>query len=139
MRKLGWIGIMLAAVLATTAVAAQMTGTSAAGSERIGLTLLNWLHHDAVVDNMDAATAGHIIIDLRRPEDYARGHIPGAVNIPEFNVVAQIGAVAPDHNRPILVYGYDATHSVRSVIALRLLAYTQVQHLKDGLPAAAGG
>ena len=43
------------------------------------------------------------IIDVRRPQDYAKGHIPGAVNLPEENWSAFRGL---SKDRPNIVYCY---------------------------------
>ncbi len=104
---------------------------------RIVLQAMSWWYLSSQISRAQLPTdpaAHYVIIDLRQPEDFARNHLPGAVNIPADQIVAQLGGVAPDHNQNILLYGYDETHSVRSLATLRLLAYTQVVHLKDGWP-----
>lgn len=103
----------------------------------IVLQAMSWWYFNAQVSHaqLPADPAAHyVIIDLRQPADFARGHLPGAVNVPADQLVAQLGGVAPNHDQNILLYGYDETHSVRSLAALRLLAYTRVVHLKDGWP-----
>lgn len=79
----------------------------------------------------------YVVIDLRAPKDYELDHVPGAINIPEQHLVAEIGASVADPNRPILLYGYDDEHSIRSVVALRLFAYNQVFHVRGGWPELA--
>ena len=104
---------------------------------RIVLQAMSWWYFSAQVSRaqLPAQPSAHFrIIDLRQPEDFARDHLAGAVNIPADQIIAQLGGVAPDHEQPILLYGYDETHSVRSLATLRLLAYTHVMHLKDGWP-----
>ena len=101
------------------------------------LQAMSWWYFNAQVSHaqLPADPAAHyVIIDLRQPEDFVRGHLPGAVNVPADQIIAQLGGVAPDHDQNILLYGYDETHSVRSLAALRLLAYTRVVHLKNGWP-----
>ena len=59
---------------------------------------------DASVQNIDQETAkkmmekddGHIILDVRTKEEYAAGHIPGAINLPN--------EVLPDTDQIILIY-----------------------------------
>jgi rhodanese-related sulfurtransferase len=36
------------------------------------------------------------IVDVRTPEEYAGGHVPGAINIPHMTVVSRKGELAPD-------------------------------------------
>lgn len=40
---------------------------------------------------------GFVLVDVRGPNAFARGHVPGAVNIPHRALTAErLGAVAPD-------------------------------------------
>ncbi len=110
-------------------------GSQHDGTPDIVLQAMSWWYFNSRVSRaelMSNLAAHSAIIDLRQPEDFTRGHLPGAVNIPADQLVAQLGAVAPDHDQSILLYGYDETHSVRSLATLRLLAYTHVMHLKGG-------
>ena len=43
-------------------------------------------------------------IDVRSPEEYATGHLPGAMNIPYKDIAARIKAVEPNVERPIRLY-----------------------------------
>lgn len=45
---------------------------------------------------------GTLIVDLREPEDYRTGHIPGAVNIPYDALETQLYRL--DYYRQILLY-----------------------------------
>lgn len=49
---------------------------------------------------------GAQVVDVLDPEDFARDHLPGAINIPLKKLDA--GSVAQlDRNRPIIVYCHD--------------------------------
>ncbi len=41
-----------------------------------------------IADLAEAVDEGRLIVDVRNPEEYANGHVPGAVNIP-LDAVAQ--------------------------------------------------
>ena len=47
---------------------------------------------------------GHIIVDVRRQDEYEQGHIPGAILIPNESIGAQRPAELPNLNQIILVY-----------------------------------
>lgn len=40
-----------------------------------------------VSDSMKSGTADFILLDVRSPELYAKGHVPGAVNLPHGKIV----------------------------------------------------
>ena len=74
------------------------------------------------------------IVDLRKPEDYALGHIPGAVNfsVKKLFSVDNLKKLPPD--RQIVVYCYTGQTSSQAVAALRMLGY-DAYNLLFGMPA----
>ena len=48
--------------------------------------------------------SGYIILDVRRPDEYAEGHIPGAINVPNEDIGTAEIPELPDKARLILVY-----------------------------------
>jgi rhodanese-related sulfurtransferase len=51
-----------------------------------------------------AASDGPLLLDVRSPEEYAEGHIPGAVNIPYDALPDRLDEVERWKNRGIVVY-----------------------------------
>jgi rhodanese-related sulfurtransferase len=73
--------------------------------------------------NDDDAGNDPFIISVRKPEDYAKGHIPGAVNI-GFTALAEkdtLATIPPD--RPIVVYCYTGHTGSQATALLNLLGY----------------
>ncbi len=73
--------------------------------------------------NDDDASNDPFIISLRKPEDYAKGHIPGAVNI-GFTALAQKDTLAklpPD--RPIIAYCYTGHTGSQATALLNVMGY----------------
>ena len=52
---------------------------------------------------MDAET-GYVILDVRTEEEYAEGHIPGAILIPDYEIAQKAESNLPDKDQNILVY-----------------------------------
>ena len=44
----------------------------------------------------------HALIDVRTPQEYAGGHIPGSVNIPVESLASRLDEVP--HDKPVVVY-----------------------------------
>jgi rhodanese-related sulfurtransferase len=66
-----------------------------------------------------------IILDVRSPEDYRSGHIPGAVNLPVDRAFSEF----PSNSAltPLLVYGRPASADARKVVdILRTRGYRNV-------------
>ena len=47
---------------------------------------------------------GHVIVDVRRPDEFAAGHIPEAICIPNENIGTEKPEELPDLEQVILVY-----------------------------------
>lgn len=57
---------------------------------------------------------GALLLDVRSPEEYAAGHLRGAVNLPHDRIAGSIGELAPDKNgsgHPVLPFGPPRRHS----------------------------
>ena len=72
----------------------------------------------------------NVVIDVRTPEEFASGHIEGAINIPYDTITAKLPALARiGKNENILVY---CRSGRRSAIAKQSLAELGYHNLQDG-------
>ena len=69
---------------------------------------------------------GHIIIDVRREDEYAQGHIPGAILIPNESILDTPPAELPDYDQIILVYCRTGRRSKEASQKLADMGYTNV-------------
>ncbi len=53
---------------------------------------------------MMARDDGHVVVDVRRQDEYDSGHIPGAVLIPNESIGSERPSELPDTEQVILVY-----------------------------------
>lgn len=70
------------------------------------------------------------VVDARDAAQFAKAHIPGAVNIEWRQVVARRGELPKD--RMVVMYCNSGSLSAQAVFALRLLGYDNVKVLQDG-------
>lgn len=78
----------------------------------------------------DGATA----IDVREYDEFAAGHLPGAVHLPRGMLEFMIGKLpqAADQHAPLLVYCRSSGRAALSAVQLQLLGYGQVRSLAGG-------
>ncbi len=69
---------------------------------------------------------GYIILDVRRPDEFAAGHIPNAVNVPNESIGAAEIAELPDKAQLILVYCRSGRRSKEAAEKLVKLGYTNI-------------
>lgn len=86
-----------------------------------------------------------VVLDVRTPEEFVQGHIPGAINIPFWRVLS--GAAIPvDTDVPLVVYCGHGPRARMAMLALWLRGYRDVRDLDGhmaewrrlGLPEAKG-
>ena len=69
---------------------------------------------------------GHVVVDVRREDEYAAGHIPGAILIPNENIDSERPAELPDLSQIILVYCRSGRRSKEAAGKLAAMGYSNI-------------
>ena len=69
---------------------------------------------------------GHIIVDVRRQDEFETGHIPGAICIPNESIGTEQPEELPDLDQIILVYCRSGNRSKQASQKLFDMGYTNV-------------
>ena len=78
-----------------------------------------------------AAWAGDTFwIDVRTAEEFAAGHVTGAVNIPYEQISSRITEVSDDHDAEIYLYCRSGRRADIAKAALEEMGYTKVVNLR---------
>ena len=81
----------------------------------------------------DTLSAGGVsLLDVREPDEYDQGAIPGAVHIPRGHLEAQVEAKLSDKSQPVVVYCAGGVRSAFAADALQALGYTNVLSMAGG-------
>ena len=80
---------------------------------------------DEAVTMMDEET-DYIILDVRRPDEFADKHIPNAINVPNETIGEEEIPELPDKDQMILVYCRSGNRSKQASKKLAALGYTNV-------------
>ena len=75
---------------------------------------------------MMAQEDGHIIVDVRRQDEYDAGHIPGAILIPNEGIGTEQPEELPDLNQIILIYCRSGRRSKEAAQKLFDMGYTNI-------------
>jgi len=79
---------------------------------------------------------GAVLVDVRTPEEYREGRIPGSVNVP-LSSLDKIRSVAENEAVPLFVYCQSGARSRQAVSQLLAMGYTAVTNL-GGMAAYRG-
>ncbi|WP_313278451.1 rhodanese-like domain-containing protein [Stutzerimonas balearica] len=66
------------------------------------------------------------LIDVRTPEEFAEGALPGAVNLETSEFSAHIAEVAPDKDAPVVLYCRSGRRAGEAQQVLESMGYRQV-------------
>jgi molybdopterin/thiamine biosynthesis adenylyltransferase/rhodanese-related sulfurtransferase len=91
------------------------------------------------IRQVDTATAdearrrpGTVVLDVREPDEYEQGAIPGAVHIARGNLESNIENRIPDHSTPLIVHCAGGTRSAFAAKTLAEMGYTDVVSVAGG-------
>jgi sulfur-carrier protein adenylyltransferase/sulfurtransferase len=73
-----------------------------------------------------------LLVDVRAPDEWTEGHIPGAVHVPRDFLESRIEQSAPDRSRPVVVYCAGGARSAFAAKTLEELGYENVVSLAGG-------
>src|SRR5205807_76581 len=109
------------AIEATNRGRADMAWAMLAGSPKV---------REASLDELRARPSGAAIVDVREPEEFANGHIPGAVNLPQAELATRLNEVPRD--RPIFLICQGGFRSLRAAQFLSQCGISDVASVKGG-------
>lgn len=102
--------------------ALMLTGCAGAGNQTNSYRQISM---DEAVAMMEKES-GYIILDVRRPDEYATGHIPNAINVPNENIGTNEISQLPNKDQLIMVYCRSGRRSKEAAEKLVKLGYTNI-------------
>ena len=85
------------------------------------------------VEALGAHPAEAVVLDVREPAEYAHGHVPGAINLPQADLASRLDEVPRD--RPLITICQVGLRSLRAAQFLKQLGFDQVATAKGGTAA----
>jgi phage shock protein E len=70
--------------------------------------------------------SGALLVDVRSAEEFAEGHIDGAVNIVWDDTAALIAAIGEDKQRPVVFYCRSGNRVGKSIVVLGTKGYNNI-------------
>ena len=114
----------MTAVEATNRGAAEMPWamlTSAPAIDHVGIDAVHRPHGNP------------LLVDIREPEEYMVGHVPGAINLPQADLANRLDELPRD--RPLMLICQHGIRSVRAAQFLKQVGFGQVASVTGGTTA----
>ena len=80
--------------------------------------------------------AGAVLLDVRTPQEYLEGHIPGSQNVP-LQQLDKVKEVTENKDTVLYVYCHSGARSRQAVSLLQAMGYTNVHNI-GGIAAYSG-
>ena len=80
----------------------------------------------------EAIAAGAVVLDVREPDEYDQGALPGVIHIPRGHLEAQVEGRILDRDRTVVVYCAGGVRSAFAAKTLQELGYTDVRSMAGG-------
>ena len=79
---------------------------------------------------------GAVLLDVRSPQEYREGHVPGSQNVP-LQQLDKVEEVTENKDTVLYVYCHSGARSKQAVSLLQAMGYTNVHNL-GGIAAYSG-
>tara|TARA_Y100001968_G_scaffold233754_1_gene216759 strand:+ start:1535 stop:1912 length:378 start_codon:yes stop_codon:yes gene_type:complete len=94
--------------------------------------------HDAIPDispeSLHSKGFDGLILDVRSAEEFAEGHVPGALNVPHSEIASHLAALG-SIQKPVLVYCRSGRRADIALKALADLGFERLYHLDGDMQA----
>lgn len=84
---------------------------------------------------MQRIEAGHeqLILDVRSPEEYKGGHIPGAINIPHDQLGSRLAVIGSHRNKEVVLYCRSGRRVAIAADILQSAGFSKLLHLEGDM------
>jgi rhodanese-related sulfurtransferase len=71
-----------------------------------------------------------VVLDVRTPDEYAAGHVPGARNVPHDQLAARLGELSSMRDKQVVLYCRSGRRSALAEEVLRQAGFKRLLHLE---------
>src|SRR6266542_3417124 len=86
----------------------------------------------AEVRRMIEAKEDVVYLDVREPNEWNLGHIPGAMHLPRGNIESKVEGML-DRSKKIVVYCARGNRSALAALTMKQMGYEHVASMRDGM------
>ena len=88
---------------------------------------------EALLENQSMRPDQLFVLDVRTPQEYAEGHVPGAVNVPQDQLASRLAEVPKD--KDVVIYCRSGRRSALAADVLAANGYSRLSHLDGDMNA----
>ena len=127
--------IVLATALLASGAFAQTAATDQFGTIINDASQQGWLQINVENSANFIFEVEPFLLDVRSPEEFAAGHLEGAVLVPVTQLSERLGELPEDLSTPMIVYCAAGTRGNFALALLKLAGYENVRNMSGGFNA----
>jgi len=82
------------------------------------------------IDTLESRSAETMVLDVREPEEYEHGHVPGAINLPQADLASRLDELPRACSLALICRS--GARSLRAAQFLRQVGFEQVANVHGG-------
>jgi rhodanese-related sulfurtransferase len=131
------VSLLLSAAAAVQAAppAAQAGNAAATPPAQAAAAAVRPVTPDALLARQAAKDKDLVVLDVRTPEEYAAGHVPGAINVPHDQVEARLGELRKFQGQDVVVYCKSGRRAGMALSVLEKAGFQRLGHLEGDMNA----
>jgi phage shock protein E len=88
---------------------------------------------DALLERSAKKDASMVILDVRTPEEFAQGHVPGAINIPHDKLADRLKELADAKDKDVVLYCRSGKRAGMAADTLKANGFEKLLHLEGDI------
>ncbi len=126
------VGAMSVALMAI-ATAGEPVATASASAPTAAATAVAPMSQEALLEHQSRHPDHLFVLDVRTPQEFAEGHVPGAVNVPYDQLASRLAEVPKD--KDVVLYCKSGRRAGIAADVLAANGYQRLSHLEGDMPA----
>ena len=88
---------------------------------------------DALLERAKKMDESFVILDVRTPEEFAQGHVPGAINIPHDKLADRVAELLGAKNKDVVLYCRSGKRAGLAAETLTANGFKKLLHLEGDM------
>lgn len=122
-----------ALVAGVPAYAAETTPATPAAPAKAATATVTPMSQEQLLEHQAKHPQHLFVLDVRSPEEFKEGHVPGAVNVPYDQIAARLADVPKD--KDVVLYCRSGRRAGIAAEVLQANGYTRLSHLEGDMNA----
>lgn len=119
--------------VAVAADAARPASATPAASAPAAAAAVTPITAEQLIARQRAKDASLFLLDVRTPEEFAEGHVPGAVNVPHDQVEKRLAELDSARGKDVVLYCRSGRRAGLAADVLSRAGFRKLQHLEGDM------